>query len=129
MCICFFFFKQKTAYERRISDWSSDVCSSDLGMKTCSRPPRGSMHMAVRTTEESDCWLAGSGTCSRRPGVPAGRRPRAQACMRSVTSFLARSDARRVGKECVSTCKSGWVVVHEKKKSIYFYKRLHYLTP
>src|SRR3546814_13056421 len=26
-----FFFKQKTAYERRISDWSSDVCSSDLG--------------------------------------------------------------------------------------------------
>src|SRR3546814_9231481 len=30
MCIIFFFFKQKTAYEMRISDWSSDVCSSDL---------------------------------------------------------------------------------------------------
>src|SRR3546814_9415959 len=31
MCFCFlFFFKQKTAYEMRISDWSSDVCSSDL---------------------------------------------------------------------------------------------------
>src|SRR3546814_3322613 len=38
VCVChpkyfmqmFFFFKQKTAYERRISDWSSDVCSSDL---------------------------------------------------------------------------------------------------
>src|SRR3546814_19402589 len=29
-CSCFFFFKQKTAYEMRISDWSSDVCSSDL---------------------------------------------------------------------------------------------------
>src|SRR3546814_8599331 len=29
-CICIFFFKQKTAYEMRISDWSSDVCSSDL---------------------------------------------------------------------------------------------------
>src|SRR3546814_18094751 len=28
---CVFFFKQKTAYEMRISDWSSDVCSSDLG--------------------------------------------------------------------------------------------------
>src|SRR3546814_4026794 len=28
--VCFFFFKQKTAYEMRISDWSSDVCSSDL---------------------------------------------------------------------------------------------------
>src|SRR3546814_20820539 len=31
MCSVFFFFKQKTAYEMRISDWSSDVCSSDLG--------------------------------------------------------------------------------------------------
>src|SRR3546814_18479435 len=31
MFILFFFFKQKTAYEMRISDWSSDVCSSDLG--------------------------------------------------------------------------------------------------
>src|SRR3546814_3023821 len=28
--VIFFFFKQKTAYEMRISDWSSDVCSSDL---------------------------------------------------------------------------------------------------
>src|SRR3546814_9591264 len=31
--MCFFFFKQKTAYEMRISDWSSDVCSSDLWMQ------------------------------------------------------------------------------------------------
>src|SRR3546814_4067104 len=30
LCFCVFFFKQKTAYEVRISDWSSDVCSSDL---------------------------------------------------------------------------------------------------
>src|SRR3546814_1634548 len=30
LCMFFFFFKQKTAYEMRISDWSSDVCSSDL---------------------------------------------------------------------------------------------------
>src|SRR3546814_9823479 len=28
--VCVFFYKQKTSYERRISDWSSDVCSSDL---------------------------------------------------------------------------------------------------
>src|SRR3546814_3228463 len=33
ICFCFFFFKQKTAYEMRISDWSSDVCSSDLKVK------------------------------------------------------------------------------------------------
>src|SRR3546814_9698780 len=31
--VCFFFFKQKTAYEMRISDWSSDVCSSDLTLQ------------------------------------------------------------------------------------------------
>src|SRR3546814_1491796 len=31
-CVLFFFFKQKTAYEMRISDWSSDVCSSDLSL-------------------------------------------------------------------------------------------------
>src|SRR3546814_6508082 len=44
LCVCFivvggilcvfFFFKQKTAYEMRISDWSSDVCSSDLTRKS-----------------------------------------------------------------------------------------------
>src|SRR3546814_7327786 len=32
-CFSFFFFKQKTAYEMRISDWSSDVCSSDLAWR------------------------------------------------------------------------------------------------
>src|SRR3546814_4401273 len=34
MIVHFFFFKQKTAYEMRISDWSSDVCSSDLQTNT-----------------------------------------------------------------------------------------------
>src|SRR3546814_7938238 len=33
VCVVFFFFKQKTAYEMRISDWSSDVCSSDLALQ------------------------------------------------------------------------------------------------
>src|SRR3546814_5786835 len=37
---CFFFFKQKTAYERRISDWSSDVCSSDLPQRQDARHRR-----------------------------------------------------------------------------------------
>src|SRR3546814_340034 len=45
MYICeFFFCKQKTAYEMRISDWSSDVCSSDLGP---SRPAGGGARVAV----------------------------------------------------------------------------------
>src|SRR3546814_147408 len=40
LCACFFFFfKQRTAYEMRISDWSSDVCSSDLRRRR--RPPGG----------------------------------------------------------------------------------------
>src|SRR3546814_1335429 len=34
LVLCFFFFKQKTAYEMRISDWSSDVSSSDLDIRT-----------------------------------------------------------------------------------------------
>src|SRR3546814_6150470 len=42
MLVTFFFFKQKTAYEMRISDWSSDVCSSDL-------PGSGSDAAALKT--------------------------------------------------------------------------------
>src|SRR3546814_21057 len=46
--LCFFFFKQKTAYEMRISDWSSDVCSSDLveGRTPPQRQRRG-QHLSV----------------------------------------------------------------------------------
>src|SRR3546814_8755504 len=44
MCFSFFFFKQKTAYEMRISDWSSDVCSSDLVL----------LQMAVASVADSD---------------------------------------------------------------------------
>src|SRR3546814_6701736 len=44
MCMCFFFFKQKTAYEVRIGDWSSDVCSSDrpqlIAFASLSMPPK-----------------------------------------------------------------------------------------
>src|SRR3546814_13645181 len=39
MLLLFFFFKQKTAYEMRISDWSSDVCSSDLTPATSQEAP------------------------------------------------------------------------------------------
>src|SRR3546814_4666090 len=40
VCILFFLFKQKTAYEMRISDWSSDVCSSDLTRSHAPDNPR-----------------------------------------------------------------------------------------
>src|SRR3546814_17835197 len=45
--VFFFFFKQKTAYEMRISDWSSDVCSSDLAVKHVH-------HFAVEQAEVAD---------------------------------------------------------------------------
>src|SRR3546814_2404234 len=58
MCVVYiisiFFFKQKTAYEMRISDWSSDVCSSDLIIEPCGFPfgdaalKRAGMDYAVR---------------------------------------------------------------------------------
>src|SRR3546814_5961667 len=44
----FFFFKQKTAYEMRISDWSSDVCSSDLGLRCRSAPARTAFEIRSR---------------------------------------------------------------------------------
>src|SRR3546814_7972355 len=46
----FFFFKQKTAYEMRISDWSSDVCSSDLrgGRRGVPRPAGQEVRLAQR---------------------------------------------------------------------------------
>src|SRR3546814_12168360 len=48
MFVCIFFFKQKTAYELRISDWSSDVCSSDLTVSIEVRSPLESIEAAVR---------------------------------------------------------------------------------
>src|SRR3546814_1915310 len=58
VCVLFVFFKQKTAYEMRISDWSSDVCSSDLcGRGTPARvPPRC-----------CGCWLRTSCRASFSP--------------------------------------------------------------
>src|SRR3546814_2270544 len=47
----FFVFKQKTAYEMRISDWSSDVCSSDL--------PRPSCPASAATAPSPERWLSG----------------------------------------------------------------------
>src|SRR3546814_8220210 len=51
MYLVFFFFKQKTAYEMRISDWSSDVCSSDRSRRSTLRPGTGS-HPAASVTPE-----------------------------------------------------------------------------
>src|SRR3546814_5874353 len=49
----FFFFKQKTAYEMRISDWSSDVCSSDLRLLDQADPPF-ELRIDDRTLDQAD---------------------------------------------------------------------------
>src|SRR3546814_6020118 len=51
MIYIFFFFKQKTAYEMRISDWSSDVCSSDLDENALAS------EALRRVEQESSTWL------------------------------------------------------------------------
>src|SRR3546814_5739566 len=81
-CVSFFFVKQKTAYEMRISDWSSDVCSSDLHAFWRDRP-----HAQYRGAERT------------------GRGP-------DQALLPTRSEERRVGKECVSTCRSRWSPYH-----------------
>src|SRR3546814_4683529 len=82
----FFFFKQKTAYEMRISDWSSDVCSSDLDVHIIVIPGD------VRGIAARD--IVGRGDDRFRLGD------------------VLRSEERRVGKECVSTCRSRWSPYH-----------------
>src|SRR3546814_1353547 len=87
----FFFFKQKTAYEMRISDWSSDVCSSDLQPASKKRRRRNARNLAPKRR------------CPGRGGP--GHRCRA-------VKGTNRSEERRVGKECVSTCRSRWSPYH-----------------
>src|SRR3546814_8117453 len=84
VALCFFFFKQKTAYEMRISDWSSDVCSSDL-------------------LDALDADAAG--TVEHRLQHLAAE---AAAAIGQIEPHADRSEERRVGKECVSTCRSRW---------------------
>src|SRR3546814_1821941 len=98
----FFFFKQKTAYEMRISDWSSDVCSSDLRLLNAS-------HSCIAYLG----YLAGYQTVAETIADPAFERFVAALMDREVTPTLRiRSEERRVGKECVSTCRSRWSPYH-----------------
>src|SRR3546814_2123312 len=123
----FFFFKQKTAYEMRISDWSSDVCSSDLP--------------AVPQVKWEDSWGAIAiddirGEAGIVTGFPSKRKAKKAAieeCRKrggedcsisiiytnqcaAVVSNSVRSEERCGGKEGVSKCRSGGSPEHEKKK-------------
>src|SRR3546814_8373696 len=66
MVVVVFFFKQKTAYEMRISDWSSDVCSSDLPASRVSSPPASSPPSPPRPARGSRSTPERQGEGSRR---------------------------------------------------------------
>src|SRR3546814_2271769 len=99
MIVYFFFFKQKTAYEMRISDWSSDVCSSDLRAPGANvRTQEGNNPDRQLRSQTMAKWeTKWEGTDSQEVGLEAA---------------ILRSEERRVGKECVSTCSSRWSPYH-----------------
>src|SRR3546814_13343795 len=114
MFFCIFFFKQKTAYEMRISDWSSDVCSSDL-------PEVDEFDVTGFTRVASDvvrpprvAESPASMECRVFQIVPHGAGPLHGTWV--LAEVLVRSEERRVGKECVSTCRSRWWPLHYKKQ-------------
>src|SRR3546814_11728432 len=97
-----FFFKQKTAYEMRISDWSSDVCSSDLPAQDLLLVAiGGQQHPQRRHRLVGDVDAQVATVDAVRRGHPQRRR---------------RSEARCVGNEGVSTCRSRWWQHRIKKK-------------
>src|SRR3546814_7427117 len=101
----FFFFKQKTAYEMRISDWSSDVCSSDLAaqhLEELFEPGLGVAGDDVVHAEQ----VAGLEV------VRVGGDGRFERLRWRGAFEHGRSEERRVGKECVSTVRSRWSPYH-----------------
>src|SRR3546814_8796637 len=94
-----FFFKQKTAYEMRISDWSSDVCSSDLPDYRMLRPLLDEFPGIARLALTATADAHTREDILVQLGIPA-------------EGVIIRSEERRVGKECVSTCRSRWSPYH-----------------
>src|SRR3546814_16088800 len=96
----------------RISDWSSDVCSSDLNLD---RPLVQHLGHSLLVLERGDLIIC------RGPLLRDEVRQRASRCIAMrlekenagvALGAKTRSDERRVGKECVSTCRSRWSPYH-----------------
>src|SRR3546814_8093614 len=105
MCVVVFFFNQRTAYVMRISDWSSDVCSSDLyptaGWSRCARHIDG-----VQTFGGSDQFASFLARTRVLVNV-LPLTPDTESIL-NRENLQQRSEERRVGKESVSTCRSRW---------------------
>src|SRR3546814_19055716 len=130
LMVFFFFFKQKTAYEMRISDWSSDVCSSDLSrrnQRSAGGADRratddGGHYIAARFNGPSDAFNHFAQDANFNRGTYRAMEDAWAASVRAghrvmvdiVPHYdgLSRSEERRVGQECVSTCSSRWSPDH-----------------
>src|SRR3546814_5464890 len=98
----FFFFKQKTAYEMRISDWSSDVALPIYGIEAEVQGREKHPYSIWRKMAERHVSF------EQLSDVMAFR-----AVVGNVEDcYRTRSEERRVGKECVSTCRSRWSPYH-----------------
>src|SRR3546814_19358725 len=119
MFFVFCFFKQKTAYEMRISDWSSDVCSSDLESEEFpERTEEDQARVVVHRRRNAQRGIEiGEGFVDQQPaGSAPAREQRAEHRGRDDPAVgivgigeddaaAMRSEERRVGKECVGTCR------------------------
>src|SRR3546814_18811929 len=110
--LLFIFFKQKTAYEMRISDWSSDVCSSDLRRSEGS----GSEAPWKTVTAADKSWPPSS---VQSPGRSRAVTPPVDAAEQEQPHHVDEIDRKSVveGKECVSTCRSRGAQYHKNKKN------------
>src|SRR3546814_13126352 len=102
----------------RISDWSSDVCSSDL-TPTEEASTLPALLVATFPLDPSRRHVAPGLLTDTIVEHAAALYPALVAAVEAHEAHpfeLVRSEERRVGKECVSTCKSRWSPYHSKKK-------------
>src|SRR3546814_14286992 len=89
----------------RISDWSSDVCSSDLhAMRRLQHGGSKRLHRIEMMAIEAEIEIAAVDALQREP-VDDGRR---RLALQVAYHAEPRSEARRVGKECISPCRYRW---------------------
>src|SRR3546814_15656473 len=106
---------QKTAYEMRISDWSSDVCSSDLVFPDQHHFGRIFYNQSVMSAAGIPQIAIVMGSCTAGGAYVPALCDETVIVRNQGTIFLGgppRSEERRVGKECVSTCRSRWSPAH-----------------
>src|SRR3546814_7125910 len=111
-CFFCFFFKQKTAYEVRISDWSSDVCSSDLR-------PVGDFHAAVLHLADTIGGIDPRAAFAERFGRDhaLGDRMRRHVALHRVRAALRQTDrSEEHTSELPSLMRSSYAVFCLKKK-------------